>query len=193
MLVSGCERELPSGPTQAEVDAYWENVLAETWDNSSASQDTERPVIRSEGVLGGQAWAEALSQCIVDQGVLFRALSWSDSGGYDIEFDTWIDVPTRHEMDIKLYTCVALHPQDVATDGTLLSIEQMNYIYDYYQRWLVPCLAEHGAELSGDLLSRVSFIEQKGQWSPYFLLGALNDTERAGLSEACGPERPRLD
>lgn len=193
LLASGCARELPSGPTQAEVDAYWDTVLAATWDNTTASQELERPVVESEGPIRRDTWWEVIMQCLSGEDVAFSSLSYNNDTGFDIDFEGSIDQESRNAAELALYTCVARHPQDVVADGTLLSDAQMEYIYDYYQQWLTPCLAEQGAPVVGESPGRDLFRIIDGQWSPYSQLGPRTETEVARLTEACGPNRPPLD
>jgi len=51
-----------------------------------------------------------------------------------------------------------------------LSLTQLDALYDYYERWLVPCLAAHGGGVV-EIPSREEFVDggdgAPGWWNPY--------------------------
>ena len=73
----------------------------------------------------------------------------------------------------------------------LVSIDELNYVYNYYARWTVPCLTDHGYKLRR-MLSREQFVAVSGQWVPYWELPIHSAADHERVTGLCGPDRPPL-
>jgi hypothetical protein len=91
--------------------------------------------------------------------------------------------------------CAAKNPPD-PSKYALMGKKQRSYLYDYYVRWLLPCLESSGYRLA-DAPSRETFIGdwlKPGWWSPYDSIGDLpKDAILARLQDKCPPRPPGLD
>ncbi len=74
------------------------------------------------------------------------------------------------------YTCQVMYPVD-PDEYRVLSTAQLHYLYDYYQRWTIPCIRAHGYEVHG-LPSRAAFLLLNGFWDPVYHAGADVDLSR---------------
>jgi hypothetical protein len=91
--------------------------------------------------------------------------------------------------------CAAKNPPD-PSKYSLMGKEQRSYLYDYYVRWLLPCLESSGYRLA-DAPSRKTFIGdwlKPGWWSPYDSIGnPPSDAMLARVQDKCPPRPPGLD
>ena len=183
-----------AGPTGEEVQRSNQAFDEATWFALPISQSMPRPLVARQAALTSADWIEALVDCSFDvpnvnsmsagpEGVVFEPTS----AGFD------------DSAQLKLYECAVAHP---LTGGDLggdevLAPAQVEYLYDYYVRWVVPCLARNGYQFA-TVPDRASFIETYGAWSPYSVLktpdGTDVQTDRLmNLATAtCGIDRPGI-
>lgn len=78
-----------------------------------------------------------------------------------------------------------------ANEGGYFSAAQLDYVYDYFQDSLVPCLQLQGLDV-GFAPSRADFATSAGwiQWDPYSELGAAVPPSRSAEIRARCPEYP---
>jgi hypothetical protein len=176
------------------VDAAWEKALTDTWEGTGISLSMERPTVETAEPLRMDAWTQQFFNCLTYSHVAWEGMSSSDGGGIFLQMPGKTDAEKRGATELRFYECVAKHPQDMVADGTLFSDAQLDYIYDYYERWLIPCLATNHYQLRGDIPSRALFTELRGGWSPYWNLSPSIDSGREldEIVAKCGPERPPL-
>jgi len=194
VLLAGCSPMpvAPPDPTDAEVEAHIATVLDGTWENLDLPAGTVRPVNDSPGVLATAEWWEELSGCMEDLGILSWGLA-SSSSGYRFVVGNNEALPP--ELSLGAYSCLTEYVEDPVASGTYLTDAQADYLWEYYQRWQVPCVQREGFTMWGLPMSREQFDTQRSEgyvWSPYH--GVTIADQRAGrrLLEHCGPERGEL-
>jgi hypothetical protein len=85
--------------------------------------------------------------------------------------------------------------QGTSVDESLLTIEERDYVYDYYRQWLAPCLTLAGYPIHG-APPRSKFIAdwlKPGWWSPYDSIDPVpGAADLARLKKKCSPLPPAL-
>lgn len=192
----GCVAEPapPVAPSSAEVSAYNQNLLDLTYASERLDGVTS-PLETSSETLPPQEWVTVLSQCTTDAGISGALFSWG-SDGYFLQLET----PPTDKQRAAFYECVALHPRDPVAAGELLSAAQLRYLWQYYSRWLIPCLSAHDEKVTVEVPTEQQFLaHQPGDllWSPYSSLertqprGYLFSLERAS-GQYIDPQTTRL-
>jgi len=128
LLLSGCaeaRKAPPSGVTEAELGSYRDLVDEQTWLYSGLAADYVKPEVERVE-LDTSDWSEALSACELP----IEAIAASDP----------------EQALLVEYTCRAKF-QLSAGSLALLNTAQLNYLYDYYQDTLIPCLGVRGITL----------------------------------------------
>lgn len=161
-------------------------MLDLTWQFTGLS-DELRPEVTPGSALPSQAWTDALHACMEAAGYAEFGFGWGSAEGY---FLSSADDDTA-DRQLAFYGCVAQHPMAAGDDGFLITTAQLDYVYDHYRQWTVPCLLEHDYALRR-VIDREEFAEGMGAWTPYWEL-ALYDAETYDeVIELCGPSRPPL-
>ena len=178
---------LPPGPTEDEIAAYAQVTLDRTWVSTGLDGTVDRPVVQSGATLGQGDWFTAMFACMQQEGYLDVGIGTSSEAGaalYDSS-GLSIDDPVAQ---LAFYKCAAAHPIELSSEYVVMSEKQLDYIYDYYASWLVPCVVDHGY-LPRGIPSRSSFHESQGLWSPYNV-ERLTERDRVALVDACGSDQP---
>ena len=196
VLLSACASEPapPEAPSAAEVTAYNQNLLDLTY-AAEKLDGVATPLETSTDPLPPQEWIDALSECTTDADIPGAAFSWG-SDGYFLQLET----PPNDRERAAFYGCVALHPRDPVASGELLSDAQLRYLWQYYSRWLVPCLRANDEKVTVEVPTQQQFLAHRPGdllWSPY---SSLERTQPRGylfsLARASGqyidPQTTRL-
>ena len=91
------------------------------------------------------------------------------------------------EQQERLDTCLTQYPILPDLSGSV-NLAQLDYLYDYFRDFLIPCLALAGHPMRGEVPTRAQFvvITAEPHWHPYrSLAGAAFDD--AKLFETCPP------
>jgi hypothetical protein len=186
-VLGGCTaRPLPPGPTDADVARYYDAIADSHWDALGFGPSVERPATPATQFSTPETWAASVARCMNDAG--FDEYS-AQGGSLTI---TEPDPNPSTEQKLASYIC-ELSYQPAAVTGQILSAAQLDYVYDYYLRFLIPCLELQGETLD-DVPSREAFVAQSalGPWSPYWGI-VTRDTERfERLRTECPPMPPGL-
>jgi hypothetical protein len=182
LLVSGCASPVatPAGPTAYEELAVSQAQLDATWELTGLEGTIERPDYRVTAAV--DAWREAVTDCLAEDGIEVRRIV-SDGDGYRLM------VRRGYELDdatqFLWYRCFAHNPPSAG----VASAEQLAYLWDYYARWVIPCITDKHYELNR-LPTRDQFLATRPfQWTPYgALTDTVGDTEYSTLVAQCGPE-----
>jgi hypothetical protein len=130
-------------------------------------------------------WGGEVTVCMRDAGFdNYNATAASFVRGGDAEV-----TPLEEATLNNCLTQVQVDPVDM----NILSREQLNYIYSYFERRLVPCLAAHGITVT-DLPTREKFLSMifiddefgYAPWSPYE--GFSSSPQR--IFDDCPPSPP---
>ena len=186
LLLWGCvpTRAAPSGPpTQADYDQFVQRAMDQYW-RDTGLPDRLRPPDPTVEYLGTDDWTVVLSSCMVEKGFS----DYADTGNGLVIGDFTAD----QEENIAWYLCQSTHQWNPA-DYSLLSSEQLEYLYDYNRSTLVPCLEAHGydVEFAPTREEAGTYSGPYAAWSPYYSLGLTFDptTDAADrrLLDTCAP------
>ena len=188
VALAGCTvpREPPPGVTAEETAALLETRIDQAWMNTGLDGLVERPEV-DRGTVAADF--NELAECLVDTGLT----DWGMSDGSTGPGLAAAEAPTPDDQLI-FYTCFAQHPTDVVMGGIRLSREQLDYLYDYYRSWVIPCLALDSITVSS-VPTRSEFGRDFWQgWNPYDQAPALvTDADYNEAIGRCGPVYADLD
>jgi hypothetical protein len=151
------------------------------------------------GYIAEQQRRAPLAVEVGGDGVVDFSLNGSSCLEHAQQFLASIDVTTitdeevvliSKQFDEEMVNCEA-RPLLDANAGGYFSAAQLDYVYDYFQDSLVPCLQTQGLDV-GVAPSRAEFAGSAGwiRWDPYSELGAAVPPSRsAEIRERC-PEYP---
>ena len=205
LSLTGCvsAREVPPPITDAALQAYLEKRLDAAWLNTGLGATVERPlpdpttlVDRFRDVNQPQDF----SDCTVEAGVG----SWSSTerdGGPQLLDQTGGPLESP-EKQLQWYSCFAQFPSSEGFGSMLLTRAELDYLYDYYRDWVVPCIALKGYSIA-EMPTRDQFVEESFYaWVPYYnVIPAQGQIESNGLSlekiyelaDQCGDPFPGMD
>jgi len=181
----------PAAPREEEISSYLQTTLDATWQNTRLADDHEQPETAAAQPLSSDEWSTAFYDCMTDAGFEVEGFGWSMGGGYELFTPDGGYVEDEDEQ-FAFYGCIASNPKDPISSGELVSPEQIQYTYDYFERWTFPCLAAAGIELT-DPYNREAFVQDggNGSWSPYFASPLMANEEGFNrLTALCGPATP---
>ena len=187
----GCVAEAPVTSDADAADQY-EQLLAQSW-VSTGQAGVEPPIVTIESALPTGEWYDALAVCMEDAGYPGLTFAYLPSRGFWVEpGQGGVSADIRPGTQTAFFECLSQH-SFAASASPLLTTEQLDYIYDYYVTWLVPCLAQHDFTIRA-ALTREQYVEVGGDWSPYFEVNALLDdqTDYQALVDVCGTDHPAL-
>ena len=176
LLLSGCAMTspVPQGVTPEEREEFYETMQNQNWQILSVP-DQEQPVVEPI-IVSSEELGEYFYNCLTDAGI---TATLSDDGGVSFTAD---DADER----VSQYICSVSYLPEPSSWG-YLSRDELDAVYDYYQDWLVPCLASHGytmplVESRADLTENSGFLD----WNPYDQLGArITDDAATALQAEC--------
>lgn len=191
LLLSGCATVSAPEPglTAAELADVHHRELDLTWSRTGLP-DELRPEDPDVQVVHPDDFADYLVDCLSEAGFD----QYSEQSG---AFATDEVVQTAEERDanaLAFYVCQASMIIE-GSDDNWLNPAEVDYLYDYYQQMLVPCLALRDIQLV-DILSRQEFVDTFGFWNPYFALTEASQTVLMGNSDIfveCAPTPPGMD
>ena len=188
VALAGCTvpREPPAGVSAEETAALLETRIDQAWMNTGLDGLVERPVV-DRGTVAADF--NELAECLGDSALE----EWGVSDGSTGPGLVAVDTPTIDEQ-LDFYTCFAQHPTDVVMGGVRLSRAQLDYLYDYYRSWVIPCLALDSITVSS-VPTRSEFSRDFWQgWNPYDHAPALiTDADYNEAIGRCGPVYADLD
>ena len=189
LVLTGCVAVPPPGPSDDEIAATQQHFLDKTWASTGLGGD--QPVVEAAPPVASDVWAETLFTCVRQLGFQPEGVQYSLESGAELLSGNSepVDDP---DLQRAFYQCVAANPRIPDERERPLSEEQLDFIYDYYQSWLVPCMIMNGFTPSA-APTRVEFHALAGQWNPYYAVDVgLGGVEYEELERICGAERPQL-
>jgi hypothetical protein len=171
---------------QYRIDALWA---------ATGLPQTQRP--DPESVTNGDP-ALAFIRCMAQRGHEgFSASQSADGSAFASYQPLTASMPNAERRD--WFYCYSRYFSGVGAQTSLLSVEQLDYAYDYFRLTLVPCLASHG-HVVVDLPSRQTYIggmpgtpwfglgTDDGHWNPYVgVQGFTSPTALPELRSECPP------
>ena len=175
VLVAGCAEQRsapPSGLTAEELARYHDYTGRELWEYTGLP-DSMRPVVEPKFVEV-EEWSERLEDC-GDTAPIATAAG-------------------QQAAVITEYRCRMSYQLSGEVLG-LLNGAQLDYLYDYYQDTLVPCLRVRGVEIP-EILTRDEAVDVGRfgafPWNPYNAMSdfARGDAQDESTWSACPPFPP---
>jgi hypothetical protein len=191
-FLSGCVAVPPPQPSDDDaIAAFNESMLSMTWQNTGLDTITERPRFQQGPALEQSPWLDATFACMTEQGLGNYGLGFSPGSGFELYGPDSSTAQDPSDL-LAFYTCVAANALVPDEGFSALSDEQLDYIYDYYQDWLVPCVIMQGYHFT-DVPSRIEFRALGGQWRPFYSVDiSISGADYEELERLCGAERPQL-
>lgn len=184
-MLTGCvsTTSYPADPNAAQLETERQRTLDLTWQNLNLSDEAPRPTPPVTPLAEGADWSATLFECLTSVDNTVNSFGYSGATGVDLRSGRDFDDQTL----IGFYNCLAAMPIVPYAVSELRTPEQVDYFYNYYKSWLVPCLETHGFEVE-NIPSRSQFEEDGALWSPYQLI-ELNDLlETNDLVLDCGAD-----
>ena len=166
-------------PLASSEDDLWAQVTAEF-------PDAERPDVSVIEEVTLDVWPLAQADCLTSAGFPSRV----EDGG----LSTSVQSAQREPFLIQSYLCAVQFPLR-PEDTTPLDARELESLYNYFARDLVPCLESEGYQV-GVVPTQQSFVERyygETPWTPYLIIGPtvpLGDL--ASLEQACPQLPPRF-
>jgi hypothetical protein len=159
------------GLDDQQLAEYRAQVDDLNWSFTGLSAD-HRPAHPAVTVIAAEDWPTEYVACMnaagFDQYVVLQ-------GAYSVTGDEGMDARPPDEL-VADYLCNA----SLEIDGQFESMynpQQLDYLFDYYQRVLVPCLEVRGLDVLR-VPTRGQFVDSWGGWHPYF---AVSESQLDGL------------
>jgi hypothetical protein len=175
IVLAGCSspQSLPAGPTAYEVSEFLGAQRPGLWSSMPLPARIVPPDVELEHVVPIADWPATMARCMTNAG--FQDYEVGPEGELTVHRSS---VNFTYEELVAFYVCEVQYPED-PTEGQMLGSAQRDYVYTYYERWLVPCLILSGYQLS-QVPSRSEFVDDwrgYGWWSPYESIGPLQNGE----------------
>lgn len=189
-LLSGCATAYPSTVPAALVEAERQRILDLSWQNLGLAEPAPRPTPSVTPLAEDADWVAAWGDCVSSSG--------TDPQGWGFGSDTGFDFRGQRDYDdrtlLAFYTCAASLPLVPFAAEELRTPAQVDYLYDYYQSWLVPCLETHGYHVSA-VPTNEQFVNGAASWSPLDEITLLDLVSAGSLLRNCGydPADERLN
>ncbi len=132
----------------------------------------------------------AIEECLGEKG--FTA-EHDGRGGF--HFPTGIPAHQEEAYQEARYICNAMYPMNPVL-AQEWSSEQLGLLYDYWDQYLIPCLAAHDITVNTtNQPSREVFINKfhtpdRARWWPSDYVEMLPPNEKANIEPACPPQPP---
>jgi hypothetical protein len=157
LALTGCATTaIPKAATAADVEAFLTRQLDAEWADTGLSDD-QRPDVSRERFISNADFTAVMSECTVKL-----------TPGYHQVLSN-----AKTIARLVYYTCQAMYPVN-PNEYQVLSTAQIDYLYDYYGRWVLPCLRARGYDV-GATPSRAEFRLFNGLWNPIYHSGSNAD------------------
>ena len=180
---------IPPEPTSADAIALFQLRVDTVWAETGLAHD-KRPEVPLGQPFEQYEIGGIFAGCMADRG-------WPD---YFVEENAWgyqsLSEASSDEERLDWYECFAAHPMTNARG--LKSVAQADFVYDYFQEQLIPCLGENGFLIS-HAPSRSQFragLDSGGDpfspivWNPYYFVPGYSGPVPLPVTEQCPPEPP---
>ena len=186
LLLTGCAATTTTVDDPADVELQVQLALDDAWTPPPGSN--ARPPPGSARFALPDGWGNWMQRCMILSG--YENFDFSRTAGF-----TNGGQRAKHSGSEGLawYYCSQQFPQH-DTVFTRMTVAQLDALYDYYEIWLVPCLASHGwgaVELPGRATFADGGAGQPGWWNPY--LESVRPSSVAGVAaqfSECPPYLP---
>ena len=197
LAATGCvsARIVPPAPTPGELTVSVAARLDQAWYNTGLDGLVKRPTVETLEAVDDDDGFFQLAACLGSRGYAGFGMSDGPEGVQLQPIST--DLPTQ-QMQLDFYLCFAASPTLRQDTQPVLSGAQLQYLYDYYQESVIPCLEVAGIHVDSVPTRDAYASDPYGTWTPYqpqvFTTGLTYDeaVERCGDPHAGFlPERPQ--
>lgn len=177
LALAGCTTiPIPVGHTDAQLQEYLDAQNASYWSMSpfGAEEPPDVDVVR----FTDQDDFNVVAHCMEDAGV---DVEFGDDGSMSW---SWTTDDEANNAALAQYTCQAQYPYYPPQQGYITG-EQSKYLYEYYKRVLIPCLALEGYVVT-EAPTKGEFALDSG-WNPYWVFDRSGDnySEQQALLDEC--------
>lgn len=183
---------MPRGLSAAQRTAAVNAEIDRQWQLTGLEGVVARPDRIDPRIVAADSWGSGLSDCLNDSGV--TSFGYDDSRGFSSVNDDGSTTRLDAAAQLVWYSCFAKYP---IVD--LLSKAQRNYIYDYYETWLVPCLNSKGYRVV-DPPTRAEFLVESNNgigsqvWNPIWSIDSpRTEAGQAVLQRECPMTTPGVE
>ena len=193
LVISGCSsaQSLPPGPTPQQIEDYTQNMLDATWRSTALNSQT-RPEEPHGELVDREDWDPVMRGCMSTAGYNSVGFAWGTDMGYFLSDDEGaiIDDPAQQ---LEFYRCVNRNPMDPVSSGDVMSDAQLDYRFDFFARWTIPCLEAQGFTIL-DIPERDIYLSSSeySHWSPLWSIPVSSQEEYEQLVMTCGPPEPPM-
>lgn len=163
LLLSGCTTV--SAPEPGLSDSEWEalqdRLRDSDWQMANLPDDL-RPPDPPATEVSIDDWGAVFVGCMNRAGFD----NYSDLGGSGYSFSSDGSSPPNERL--ASYLCTVSYRLYTRDEGWF-NKAQLDYLYDYYEQQLVPCLTLHGATFT-EVPTREIFTQQFGSWHPFLAI-----------------------
>jgi len=191
LLLAGCSAVAapPAGMTDAQLDDYYELQADVLWRNTLLPDDL-RPPDRPAQVVTLEQRSKLIADCMNAAGFD----NYTDRRGVLVVSSESKPEEDARAEKLAFYVCRSglRVPEQ---EASLLNPAQSDYLYDYYEQVLVPCLAVKGiTTVQSDTPTRAQYIEQDSRWNPYLSVAedAWPRLADGAILRDCPPEPPGM-
>ena len=185
-LLTGCvsAREVPAPISDATLQAYIEDRLDAAWLNTGLEGTVKRPEFDPATLVENFRTSNeesVFAQCITSAGLSSLYIEEKNGGP---SFSIAEGDKGEPAMQLTLYSCLAANPSAFEARNMIMTQEELDFLYDYYQESVVPCLELSGYAV-GEAPTREQFAAQANfLWIPYNAItpGLVQDPYGFGLS-----------
>lgn len=188
LALVGCTtpRVPPPSAVVPDVAEVTEQRVAQVWERTGLEGTVERPDVQPSA---NRSFA-ALSACIDDAGIT----EWMMTDGPDGPGFQTTGAANTAEVQLAMYECFARHPTETLGRGVSLTTEQLDYLYDYYRSWVIPCLALDEITVLGAPTRDEFHTPLYEGWSPYAATTSIRTKKEYKAAVAqCGSPYADLD
>lgn len=174
--LTGCvqSRPLPPVPAEAELAQLNSRVQDIQWQYLGFTPDAPRPEVEFVEYADPQNTASVYADCMIDAGFP--------------DYDPYATANDDVGQTLALFVCISKYPLEPRYYD-LFTTRQLEFLYDYYQEAVIPCLTGAGVDI-GAVPTREKFTRPlRGGgiylWSPWQRMGELGQQEFLSLSLKC--------
>jgi hypothetical protein len=180
LLLAGCgpAPEMPAPLTDAEAAQRAEEGNAQWW--ASMFPGEPQPVVEPVEYLTAESEGTQIQNCLKAAKIDGLIFSGNDSWGY-----AGSDAEVLDQINRQYFVCALQYPYDPGESG-FLSEAQLEWVYNYNQKRLVPCLQLMGYTIANRTSDYVA--GSNDYWIPYFEMYPIpSATEWARIDLRCPP------
>ena len=173
--------------TDAQLDDYYELQADVMWKQTLFSDDLRPPDAPTQ-LVTGEAWAQTIADCMNVAGFD----NYQEEGGGLMISSVARPADGLLDEQLAFYSCRS-GLRLTSQEDSLHNPAEIDYLYEYYQEVLVPCLLVNDIDIY-EAPTRTQFIEQSGWWNPYYSVSqsSLPKLTDGTVLAACPPGPPGM-